>query len=623
MIGAMPDMEPLEPYSFQVDLRGLVDLLSQHLYSSPRVYVRELLQNAVDAITARRRLEPDAPTAIRLTLDAAGLRIEDPGVGLSEQDAHRFLATIGRSSKRDELAGARQEFLGQFGIGLLACFTVAETIRVVTRSAAESQAPTIEWSAASDGKYTVRRLTGGEERTEPGTTVYLTPRPGAERWFVPETVAELARDYGALLPYEVTVETQGADGRAGAQIRTTESPAVWDRPYSSPAARRFALFEYGEKALGFPALDVIELDLPLAGIRGVAYVLPQPANPADSGRHRIYLKGMLLSDASTKLLPEWAFFVRCLVNTDALRPTASREDLYEDEALAAVREALGARLRDWLTGLAAEDPQRLAAFLSVHMLGVKGLARYDVDLLRIMLPYLEFETTDGRVPLNEFAKKYPVVRYTPTVEEFRQVAAIASAEGMGVVNGGYTYDSELIQLLPDVVPGVTVEPLDPDTVVNALTSVDPTEELALAGFLSAARATLDSVDCDVMIRAFYPASVAALHLDTRASRNERTRADTAAESDELWAELLGALKSTQARAQLVLNYNSPVLRRLAGINEPALLATAVESLYGQALLMTHRPLRAADTALLNRAFGELLGWAARAVNTGDDSWGRA
>lgn len=617
MIGAMPDMEPLEPHSFQVDLRGLVDLLSQHLYSSPRVYVRELLQNAVDAITARRRLEPDAPTAIRLTLDAAsGLRIDDPGVGLSEQDAHRFLATIGRSSKRDELAGARQEFLGQFGIGLLACFTVAETIRVVTRSAAEPQAPTIEWSAASDGKYTVRRLTGGEERTEPGTTVYLTPRPGAERWFVPETVAELARDYGALLPYEVTVETQGSN------VRTTESPAVWDRSYSSPAARRFALFEYGEKALGFPALDVIELDLPLAGIRGVAYVLPQPANPAESGRHRIYLKGMLLSDASTKLLPEWAFFVRCLVNTDALRPTASREDLYEDEALAAVREALGTQLRDWLTGLAAEDPQRLAAFLSVHMLGVKALARYDVDLLRIMLPYLEFETTDGRVPLNEFAKRYPVVRYTPTVEEFRQVAAIASAEGMGVVNGGYTYDSELIQLLPDVVPGITVEPLDPDTVANALTSVDPAEELALAGFLSAARATLDSVDCDVIIRAFYPASVAALHLDTRASRNERTRAETAAESDDLWAELLGALKSTQARAQLVLNYNSPVLRRLAGINEPALLATAVESLYGQALLMTHRPLRAADTALLNRAFGELLGWAARAVNT-EDGRGRS
>ena len=45
--------------AFQVDLRGMVDLLSHHLYASPRVYVRELLQNAVDAITARRAADPD------------------------------------------------------------------------------------------------------------------------------------------------------------------------------------------------------------------------------------------------------------------------------------------------------------------------------------------------------------------------------------------------------------------------------------------------------------------------------------------------------------------------------------------------------------------------------------
>src|SRR5215470_13746349 len=54
------------PHTFQVDLRGLVDLLSHHLYSSPKVYLRELLQNAVDAITARRAEQPDAPARVRL-----------------------------------------------------------------------------------------------------------------------------------------------------------------------------------------------------------------------------------------------------------------------------------------------------------------------------------------------------------------------------------------------------------------------------------------------------------------------------------------------------------------------------------------------------------------------------
>lgn len=145
-------------YSFQVDLRGIVDLLSHHLYSSPRVYIRELLQNAVDAVTARRQRDALAPTAIRLVVDESGLRITDHGIGLTEADVHRFLATIGNSSKRDDIEGARREFLGQFGIGLLACFTVAETIRVVTRSAIDPAALPVEWLAAADGTYSLRLL---------------------------------------------------------------------------------------------------------------------------------------------------------------------------------------------------------------------------------------------------------------------------------------------------------------------------------------------------------------------------------------------------------------------------------------------------------------------------------
>src|SRR6185369_13835217 len=121
-----------ESRAFQVDLRAIVDLLSHHLYASPRVYVRELLQNAVDAIVATGAPEGGE---IRITTGADGLRITDNGIGLTEAQVHELLATIGRSSKRDELGFARHEFLGQFGIGLLSCFLVADEIRVHTRRA--------------------------------------------------------------------------------------------------------------------------------------------------------------------------------------------------------------------------------------------------------------------------------------------------------------------------------------------------------------------------------------------------------------------------------------------------------------------------------------------------------
>ncbi|MGX1133412.1 molecular chaperone HtpG [Streptomyces glaucescens] len=590
---------PSAPHTFQVDLRGLVDLLSHHLYSSPKVYLRELLQNAVDAITARRAGQPDAPARVRLYAEGGALRVEDSGIGLTESDVHTLLATIGRSSKRaDGLQEARSDFLGQFGIGLLACFVVAERIRVVSRSARTPDARPVEWTASDDGSYTVRTLPA-EARPEPGTTVHLVARPGAAEWLSEERVLALARDFGSLLPYDVRVGEE----------EVTDLPAPWDRPYPSPAARRVALARHCHEQFGFTPLDSIDLDVPLAGIRGVAYVLPSAVSPAQRARHRVHLKGMLLTERAEQLLPDWAFFVRCVLDTDSLRPTASREALYEDETLAAVREALGERIRSWLTGLAAGDPQRLTAFLAVHHLGVKSLARHDREMLRTMLPWLPFETTDGQLSLEEFARRHPVVHFTRTVEEFRQVAPIASAQGVGVVNGGYTYDSELVEALPSVCPGTAVAELDADTVTAHLDAVDPGEELALADFLAAARAALDPLGCDVVLRSFHPLSVPALHLDDRAARHEQARAEAEEQADELWAGILGSLRGGAPRARLVLNHLNPLIRRIGSLPDRELIGTATESLYGQALLMAQRPLRPADSALLNRAFLGLLEWA--------------
>ncbi|MFI2791429.1 ATP-binding protein, partial [Kitasatospora sp. NPDC018614] len=273
-------------HTFQVDLRGLVDLLSHHLYSSPRVYLRELLQNSVDAVTARRAEQPDAPARVRLTADGGALRVEDTGIGLTESDVHELLATIGRSSKRaDGLREARSEFLGQFGIGLLACFVVAERIRVVSRSARTPDAAPVEWTARDDGSYTVRTLPGSA-RPEPGTTVHLTARAGAGEWLTEERVLALARDFGSLLPYDVRVGEE----------RVTGLPAPWDRSHPSPAARRAALARHCHELFGFTPLDSVDLDVPPAGVRGVAYVLPAAVGPAQRAGHRVHLKGMLLTE---------------------------------------------------------------------------------------------------------------------------------------------------------------------------------------------------------------------------------------------------------------------------------------------------------------------------------------
>ena len=603
----------MDQRAFQVDLRGVVDLLSSHLYSGPRVYVRELLQNAVDAITAGRALDPAAPAEVLLVpadVSPDGrLHVTDSGVGLTPTEVEQFLATIGSSSKRDELGLARTDFLGQFGIGLLSCFLVTDEVDLVTRSARGG--PAVRWRGRSDGSYSLAETTDEADLARlpaggTGTSVALAPRRGSTDWLGADTVRRLAGEYGALLPYRVRVSRPDQQ-----PVEVTVGAAPWERT-GSPTVRRAALLDHARGDLGVEPFDVLPVEVPEAGLRGVAVILGEPASPGARQSHRVSLRRMLLGDSVEGLLPDWAFFVRCSVDAAHLRPTASRESLYDDELLAQVRRSLGEQVRAWISRLAATGPDRMADFLRLHHLGVKALALHDDDMLRVVLPWLPFETTLGVMTLTEFRRTHPVVHYSRTVDEFRQIAAVASAQGIGVVNGGYTYDAELIERLQAVDPQAQVQPLSPVDLDAHVEVLDPDDALAMRPLLAAARAALDPLGCDVEVRAFDPGTLAALYLDDRDSRHRRETRAVAEDVDPLWADLLGDLDDGRpARPRLLLNHRNPTVRRVAELSEPRLLSLAVESLYCQALLLGHHPLRAADSAALNRSVLGLLDWAVR------------
>ncbi|MBT8224989.1 MAG: HSP90 family protein [Dactylosporangium sp.] len=595
-------------HTFQVDLRGVVDLLSHHLYASPRVYVRELLQNAVDAITAKRNTDPSAPGVVRIdpsevTGDGT-LRIADTGIGLTAEQVHQLLATIGRSSKRDELGFARHDFLGQFGIGLLSCFLVADEIRVETRAEGSE---TVRWVGYADGRYSVAPAT--DQRPGVGTTVTLVPRREAESWLTAKTVTELARLYGSILPFSIMV----------GDTEVSLGGCPWSPAAGGSVDRRMALIEYAREVFGFTPFDVIDLDVPAAGLKGAAFVLPTPANPAARAGHRVYLKRMLLAEGAEDLLPTWAFFARCVIDTTELRPTASREALYEDSLLAATRDSLGEQLRGWLVRLANRDPRRLVAFLGIHHLGVKALALHDDEMLRLVEQWWPMETNIGRMTLAEFRLRSGLIRYTTQHDEFRQIAAVAAAQHLPLVNAGFAYDTEIIERLPVVESGLLIERLEPSDLTTRFHAIEPAIELGLRPFLANAQRVVDRLGCEVVLRAFDPASLTALYLVNRSAAFTAELKATKERVDEVWADVLQALveTTTDDRPQLVLNYRNPLVRRVVKLDDEVLVALAVEALYGQALLLGHHPIRPADAALLNSSF---LGLLNRAV-PGDEQVG--
>ena len=95
-------------YNFKVDLKGIIRLLSDNLYSTKDVFLRELLQNEVDAIRARKKEDPEFKDGMikvhyEMQKDKSAILIfEDNGIGLNKEEIHSFLSVIGQSSKWGE-----------------------------------------------------------------------------------------------------------------------------------------------------------------------------------------------------------------------------------------------------------------------------------------------------------------------------------------------------------------------------------------------------------------------------------------------------------------------------------------------------------------------------------------
>ncbi|GAB6898141.1 HSP90 family protein [Kineosporia succinea] len=596
--------EPPASRPFQVDLRGIVDLLSRSIYSGPQVYLRELLQNGVDAITARQAVPGAPPGAIRIT-PGESLVFTDNGIGLTAAEVGELLATVGRSSKRDVLDLPRTDRLGQFGIGLLSCFMVSDDIRVLSRSAG-GEAP-VEWIGSADGTFTVRELPL-DTPIEVGTQVHLKPRPGEGDLTSATGVLDLATRFGAYLPVPVRVDLPGG----GEQ--TVSAEPLFAHPFTHPSPELMAL---GRDLIGADPLDAIPLHVPATGTRGTAFVLPFAPSPGARQATRVYLRGMLLSERADDLLPEWAFFARCVVDTTGLRPTASREALIQDDALEETRAELGAALRRWVATMANRDPVRLSTFLSVHHLALRSLVLHDDELAGFIVPWLPIETSNGQTTYRELLRRGGPLRFAETVDEFRQIAAIARPDAP-VINGGYVYDSDILRRLPDLIPGTVVETV---TITDELASLDvpPLAERPSAQRLQArAEAALQDLDCTVLVRSFAPDTLPALHIADAGvlRRLQRQRAKEAGSG--MWASILQRIDDAHdstpqdqaepvgAAGQLCLNWRNRLVRALAESDDDLLLARTVRVVHVQALLAAHRPLRAVERASLTDALTDIV-----------------
>lgn len=378
-----------------VDLNGLMQVLSKHLYSTPMVALRELVQNAHDSIIRRRLEQPNwhDKSSIRVIGDRQNkqVRITDTGAGLTEYEIHTFLATVGVGYTRtlrqqDDNTG----LIGMFGLGFLSAFVLAKQVTLNTTS---YQEPHKSWSyrSANAEQYSVTAI---EPRNSVGTEIILELKDEFLFLSTQEALQQILGRYCILLQEPIYInEAQEAINPEPPPWRKTASDVVTHPIQERKKRLSFAArFEQNFEPICTFAVTPNEQSDAL----GMLWVQDGATYGTSDNRNlSIFLRGMLLDDDARDLLPSWAGFIGGVIESNKLIPTASREDLQKDENYHAVQYALTEALITGLAEIAEKQPEVWRRILKRHNEALLGASLCDERLFNLLMGSIKIPTSQG------------------------------------------------------------------------------------------------------------------------------------------------------------------------------------------------------------------------------------
>ncbi len=560
-------MENQKQYQFQVNMKGMIELLSEHIYSSPTVFIRELLQNGMDAVTMRKGIDEQFKGSINVTFEGDRLIFQDNGVGLTQDDVHQFLSVIGQSSKRGELAD--KDLIGKFGIGLLSCLVVSEAIVVESRSLYREES--VRWTGRADGTYNVEMI---DLLPEVGTKVILDAKKSWRSLFKKEEVKQNILFYGSALPIEVNLIENGE------VEQILNGNPIWLDSEST----KEELLAYGKEVFKTKFLDVFRLHSDAGELQGVAFIIPNKVNTTATKEHKIFLKRMYLCDQATNLLPEWTSFVRCIINANALQPTASRESLMNNAVLQETKKELSSCFKDYLKTLSVTDIDTLEKIINIHHMFIKALAASDSEIMNLFEDYLPFETNQGMMPFGEIKVSNPKIYFTPSLDDFRQIRRIAGSQKKLVINAAYSYETDLIEKIKRSHPELSIERINPNDILEEFEDAIDSSEL-IENFIVEANKILKKHFCKAEVKRFEPKDTTAIYIaneDALTTKNIQSLSQT---SNPFAATLHHFKKKEDVLPTLCFNQQSELVDKVMHIDDPELFEALINVLYVQALML--------------------------------------
>jgi len=602
---------------FQIDLQGLIKLLAKNLYAEADVFVREMLQNGHDSVKRRRELQGDGapPGEIRVRVDrmAGTIAFTDNGAGMTETEVREYLSTIGRSGtdafRQDLVAKGRQAevtVIGQFGIGLLSAFIVADRVVVETLSWRNGN-PAWRWESNGEKTY---ELQGGD-RKEIGSTVTLHINDKYRDMLSLEELRRGIRKYADFLPVGIYVNDDEAPANA--------VNAPWHKHYDNPKDELLEMSIFVARRFPDNPLSTIPIHLKSPyKVDGVLYVSDNRIPDVNTtGLVDIYQSRMFVVQGYRDMLPSWAKFVRGVIDSPALTLTAARDAVQQDSIQKEIKAQLGDAIIQHLTQLSKDDPNKFQRLCDWHHYHMKGMALRDETFFQSVADLIPFETNMGPMSLKRYfeeAKRMGQsesdLLYFDERGSATQFYMLCEARGLLVVDASQVFEDSFLERYGRLRPEIKLRQLnigESDFIFEPLKGDEKDEFRILEQEFM--RGMSDRRSSTKVVR-FKPESIPALTVLTAAAKSQE-KLRQATENINLPDEVRTLVKDVMqgeksVPVMLYLNAENPTIQKLAKMSPSEDKISACIAIYNNALMLAQQILTARTVEIMFARFNRVI-----------------
>lgn len=341
-------------HSFNADVKKVLDIVVNSLYTDKEVFVRELVSNASDALEKLRHTQLSESSIFDDKLDleinvntdenAGTITIQDFGIGMTEEELTQNLGTIAHSGSKafvealEENADAASSLIGQFGVGFYSAFMVADSVEVFTHSW-RPDSKGYKWTSDGSGDYEIEEVEGQRR----GTKIVIKLKEDSKNFSKGDDVKAIIQRYSAFVQYPVNLN--------GEKLNTVQ--AIWTRSKSDVTDEEYKEFyKFQANAWDDPRFWLhFSADAPI-NINSLLFVPTE--NPEKFGfQHSdhgvsLYCKKVLIDNHPKSLLPEWMRFIKGVIDSADLPLNISRESMQDSQLVKKIGTVLTKRFIKFL-----------------------------------------------------------------------------------------------------------------------------------------------------------------------------------------------------------------------------------------------------------------------------------